>query len=58
MTTFLQKHLDDVLIVSGSGVIVLALALYVSALTAILAGGIILVVLGVVVGIGNGRIRK
>ena len=57
MKTFLQKHLDDVLIVSGSGVIVLALAMYVGALAAMVTGGIILVAMGVAVGIGNARRR-
>lgn len=54
MRAFLQKHLDDVLIVSGCGLLVLAAWLW-NVLVGILAAGVILIALGVLVGLGNGR---
>jgi hypothetical protein len=52
MSTFAQHHLDDALILSGSGLIVYATWLL-SWIAAIYVTGGILVVLGVLIGWGN-----
>jgi hypothetical protein len=57
MKAFLKKHLDDGLILGGCALIVLA-TYEVSWIAAIYAAGIILVILGVLVGIGNGRTQS
>ena len=54
MKTFLQKHLDDVLIVGGCGLLVVATAL-VSLIGAMYMAGGLMIILGVLVGMGNGR---
>ena len=57
MKTFLQKHLDDVLIINGATLIVAttaALNVYV----ALYMAGICMVVFGVLIGMGQGRKGK
>ncbi len=52
MKTFLQKHLSDSLILTGSGLVVYATWLL-SCVAAIYVAGGILIVLGVLIAIGN-----
>jgi hypothetical protein len=54
MRTFLQKHLDDVLILAGSGLVVYGVSML-SLVAAFIAAGIALIVFGVLVGLGGGR---
>lgn len=53
MTAFLRKHLDDILILGGCGLVVYATWLL-SWIAAIYVAGVILIVLGVLVGMWNG----
>jgi hypothetical protein len=50
--TFLRKHLDDVLILAGAGLVVYATALL-SAIAALYVGGLLLIAAGVLVGMGG-----
>lgn len=52
MKTFLRKHLDDVLIVSGCGLTVAAMAM-INTAAALWLAGVELIVLGILVGIGG-----
>jgi hypothetical protein len=54
LKTFLQKHLSDVLIVVGSGLVVFA-TWVLSWIAAVYVAGGILIVLGVLIGIGVGK---
>lgn len=54
MKPFLQKHLSDILIVTGSGLVVYATWVLWWIAAVYLAGGI-LVALGVLIGMGEGR---
>jgi hypothetical protein len=54
MRAFLQKHLDDVLILAGSGLVVYGVSLL-SLVAAWITAGIALIVFGVLVGLGGER---
>jgi hypothetical protein len=54
MRAFLRKHLDDALILSGSGLVIYATWLL-SWIAAIYVAGGILIALGILIGLGNGR---
>lgn len=54
MNVFLQKHLSDVLILIGCGLVIYATWIL-SWIVAIYVGGGILIALGVLVGIGEAR---
>jgi len=54
LKTFLRKHLSDILIITGGGLVVYATWLL-SWIAAIYAAGAILIVLGVLIGLGEGK---
>jgi hypothetical protein len=54
MKTFLQKHLDDLLILAGCGLIVYTTALL-SVIAAMYTAGGMLIALGVLIGLGGKR---
>jgi hypothetical protein len=51
MKTFLRKHLDDMLIAAGAGLIISATALL-SGIAALYVGGVFLIAAGVLIGLG------
>ncbi|MBI4928322.1 MAG: hypothetical protein HY835_11190 [Anaerolineae bacterium] len=57
MKTFLRKHLDDVLTVSGAGLVIGATAAL-SVVAAVYVAGAFLILAGVLIGIGNARAVK
>lgn len=57
MKTFLNKHLSDILIVAGSGLVVYATWIL-SWLAAIYTAGGILIVLGVLIGLGGNEVKR
>jgi hypothetical protein len=48
---YLQRHLDDLLVLSGAGLIVYATSLL-SAIAALYVAGAVLIVFGVLIGLG------
>jgi Flp pilus assembly protein protease CpaA len=57
LKTFLQKHLDDVLTISGAGLVIGATAAL-SVVAAVYVAGAFLILAGVLIGIGNARAAK
>ncbi len=55
MKAFLRKHLDDVLILAGEGFLVYATWRLVGEIGAFYLVGVILILMGVLIGIGNGK---
>lgn len=54
MIAFLRKHLSDILILAGSGLVIYATWIL-CWIAAIYVAGAILIALGIIIGIGNGR---
>ncbi len=54
LRAFLQKHLDDMLLAGGAGLIVYATA-QINTIAAFYVTGALLMTAGVLIGIGNGR---
>jgi hypothetical protein len=53
MRTFLQKHLDDVLILSGAAAIAAGFTLWLGLAAGLISGGVELIALGVLIGLGG-----
>jgi uncharacterized membrane protein len=54
MRRFISRHLDDVLIVSGAGLIVFG-AYLLSVVAAVFTAGAFMIVFGVLIGLGSAR---
>jgi len=54
MRRFLERHLDDVLVISGAGLVVYG-AFLLSVVAAVFVAGGFLIAFGVLVGMGAGR---
>lgn len=54
MKNFLQKNLDDMLIMTGAGLVVYG-AYLLSPVAAVFTAGVFLIIFGVLVGLGTGR---
>lgn len=57
MTEFIARHLDDIFIAAGSGLIVYG-AYLLSVVAALFVSGLILIAFGVLIGLGNREEQK